>query len=111
MIRNYCEQNGAVAVFEYLDSKRDDAEDSVLDPQLLLENEDGLLENESEKVLPAYLRLRFVNCLAEYTISLFGHHPTENQLTQIAKAAVALIPQFHSKTSESGIVSIQKIVR
>lgn len=97
MIRIYIEQNGGALVFEHLDRMRDDMENTAMN-QLPVDND----ENETEQnILPVGLRMTFVNCLADYTVSLFGLSPSELQLKNIADSAVALVPTLMSKSSDN----------
>lgn len=99
MISFYIERNGAERVLEYLNRKCDDTENDGI-------NELPVDKDDVQNVLPVELRINFVNCLADYTVSLFGLHPTENQLKNIAQSAIALVPSLASKGSGSEIVII-----
>lgn len=98
MIRLYVENNGGATVFDYLDQMRDDAEDSAV-TELPIDQ-----STNNTNVLPNHLRILFVNCLADYTVSLFGLSPTDDRLKNIAHSAIALIPSLASKHSDSDIV-------
>lgn len=100
MIRLYVERNGGAAVFDHLNQLQNDGDSA----------EDG---TENPCVLPNDLRILFVNCLADYTVSLFGSRPSDDRLKNIAHSAVALIPSLASKCSENEIViklSIQMFI-
>lgn len=100
MIKIYIERNGGDAVFQYLDRLRDIAENSTTNQ---LPDDD---ENDTQyNVMPVELRISFVNRLADYTVSVFGLHPTESQLKNIAHSAVDLVPCLASKSSDSEIVN------
>lgn len=100
MIKIYMERNGGAAVFEYLDELRDSAENSALYQLPVDIDENDTQQNR----MPIELRMSFVNCLADYTVNLFGLHPTESQLKNIAQSAVDLVPFLASKSSDSKIV-------
>lgn len=85
-------------MFDYLDEMRDDAEDSAINELPTDKSTNNM------NVLPNHLRILFVNCLADYTVSLFGLSPTDDRLKNIAHSAIALIPSLASKHSDSEIV-------
>lgn len=98
MIRLYVENNGGAVIFEHLDKIRDDAEDSATNE---LPNDSS---DTRQNVLPNDLRILFVNCLADYTVNLFGMNPTDDRLKNIACSAIALVPSLASKHSNSETV-------
>lgn len=100
MIRLYVENNGGAIVFEHLDQMHNEAEDSAVD-KLPIDTDTA---NAIRNVLPNDLRILFVNCLADYTVCLFGLRPTDVRLKNIAHSAIALIPSLASKCSGSEIV-------
>lgn len=102
MIKMYIEKNGGAALFDYLDQMNDDAVDSAMNELSINPAND----NTTQNILPNHLRIAFVNCLADYTVKLYGLSPTDDRLKNIAHSAVALIPSLASKCSESEIVII-----
>lgn len=105
MIRVYIENNGGAAVFEHLDQMQDETVDSAMN-ELQIDTDN---ENTGRGILPNHLRIAFVNCLADYTVKLYGSSPTDDRLQNIAHSAVALIPSLASKCSESEIVIINSL--
>lgn len=103
MIRLYVESNGGSAVFNYLDRFQSEVVDGT-DNELPI---DAAAANTH--VLPNELRILFVNCLADYTVSLFGSRPSDERLKNIAHSAVALVPSLASKCSENEIVITNEI--
>lgn len=97
MITLYVENNGGASVFEYLNQTHNEADVN----EVSIDTDTG---SSNGNVLPTDLRILFVNCLADYTASLFGLRPTDDRLKNIAQSAVALIPSLASKCSESEIV-------
>lgn len=97
MIRLYIEENGGARVFEHLDNE---AENSAIN-QFQIESD---VVNTHPSILPNDLRITFVNCLADYTINVYGLSPTDVQLKNIAHSAIALVPPLASKCSDSEIV-------
>lgn len=100
MIKIYIERNGETALFEHLDDLRDSIENSAMN-QLPVDIDENYTQ---QNMMPIELRMSFVNCLADYTVSLFGLQPTESQLKNIAQSAVDLVPFLASKSSDSKIV-------
>lgn len=105
MIRLYVESNGGSAVFNHLSQIQNEADDGT-DNRLPM---NAAAANTHQYVLPNELRILFVNCLADYTVSLFGLRPSDERLKNIAHSAVALIPSLASKCSENEIVITNEI--
>lgn len=100
MIRLYVENNGGAIVFEHLEKMYDDAEESVINELPI----DTGTDNTHRNIIPNHFCILFINCLADYTVSLYGMSPTDDRLKNIAHSAIALIPSLASKCSDSEIV-------
>lgn len=96
------EKNGGAALREYWDKISDEVKnDSV--------NEQPKDVDTHQSIFPTHLRILFVNCLADYTVNLYGLHPSENQLKNISKSAIALVPSLASKCSNNETVIFDSI--
>lgn len=105
MIKEYIEHHGGAKVFDYLDEKRDQLEQSIIELRAEEAETETTLQSggNSDSILPENLRLLFVNKLADFTVRLFGYSPTKEQYIQVARSAVELVPQLRSNSANETV--------